>query len=475
MSEINHKNQENPLGYESIGKLLRMFALPSVIAMLVNAIYNIVDQIFIGQGVGYLGNAATTVAFPIVSIILAIATLIGAGGSAYAAIKLGENRKDEAQQTLGNVLTLSLIGGICLSVFGLIFLKPILVLFGATAANMDYAVQYAAIIFIGLPFNVLGVSLSNMARTDGSPALSMYSIIIGAVLNCILDPLYIFVFHWGVGGAAIATISSQILSAVVLLIYFGKFGKSMRFHKANLRLQPYIVQRILSLGISSCITQSAQAIMQIVLNNSLVHYGDLCAVTGDVALSAMGIVSKISMIIVSVCIGIGIGSQPIMGFNRGAKQPRRIKQTFIMAVTIATAVVLTGWALCESIPDVILKLFGEADVKFTAFAIKAMRIYLFGIFTAGFQIVTTNYFQATGQPLKASILSTLRQLLLLIPLLLILPLFFGLDGVLYAGPIADISSGIIVFCFAVHEIKKLNHWIDEVEQTDENTKSLLTA
>ena len=465
MSEAYQNSQGNPLGYEPIGKLLRMFALPSVIAMLVNAIYNIVDPLFIGQGVGYLGNAATTVAFPIVSIILAVATLIGAGGSAYAAIKLGEKRDKEAQQTLGNVLTLSLIGGVTLSIFGLLFLKPILILFGATDANMEYSMQYASIIFIGLPFNVLGIALSNMARTDGSPALSMYSIVIGAVLNCVLDPLYIFVFHWGVAGAAIATISSQILSALVLLIYFWKYGKSMRFHKADMKLQPHIVQRIVSLGISSCITQSAQAIMQIILNNSLVHYGDMCSVTGDVALSAMGIVLKISMIIVAVCIGIGVGSQPIMGFNRGANQPKRIKQTFIMAVSIATLVVVIGWALCESIPNIILKLFGESDGNFTDFAVKSMRIYLFGIFASGFQIVTTNYFQATGQPLKASILSTLRQLILLIPLIIVLPMFLGLDGILYAGPIADISSGIIVLCFAVYEIKKLNVWIRDGEQT----------
>lgn len=457
-------NKGNPLGYEPIGKLLRAFALPSVVAMLVNAIYNIVDQIFIGQGVGYLGNAATTVAFPIVSIVLAIATLIGAGGSAYAAIKLGEKREEEAQQTLGNVFILSLVSGVVMAIIGLVFLRPILTLFGATPANMDYSIQYAAIIFIGLPFNVLGISLSNMARTDGSPALSMYSIVIGAVLNCILDPLYIFVFHWGVAGAAIATISSQILSAVVLMYYFSKKGKSMRFHKKDMVLQPYIIQRILSLGVSSCITQSAQAIMQIILNNSLVYYGNLSPVTGDVALSAMGIVLKISMIIVAFCIGIGVGSQPIMGFNRGANQPKRIKKTYILAVASSTVIVICGWALCETVPHIILKLFGNADATFTDFAVKAMRIYLFGIFTSGFQIVTTNYFQATGQPLKASILSTLRQLILLIPMIIILPMFFGLDGILYAGPIADISSGLIVLCFAVHEIKNLNIWIRKDEQ-----------
>lgn len=468
MSEtITNKNKQNPLGYEPIGKLLRSFALPSVIGMLVNAVYNIVDQIFIGQGVGYLGNAATTVAFPIVSIVLAIATLIGAGGSAYASIKLGERREAEAQQTLGNVFVLSLASGIVMAIIGLVFLKPILTLFGATPANMDYSMQYSAIIFIGLPFNVLSISLSNMARTDGSPALSMYSVLVGALLNCVLDPLYIFVFHWGVAGAAIATISSQILSCVVLLYYFNKKGKSMRFHKEDMRIQPYIVQRILSLGVSSCITQSAAAIMQIILNNSLVYYGNQSSVTGDVALSAMGIVMKISMIIVAFCIGIGIGSQPIMGFNRGANQPRRIKKTYILAVSASTCIVVCGWVLCETVPHIILKVFGSTDANFTDFAIKAMRIYLFGIFSSGFQIVTTNYFQATGQPLKASILSMLRQLILLIPMIIILPMFFGLDGILFAGPIADITSGVIVLCFAFREIKKLNAWIRTQEQEHE--------
>lgn len=457
-------NKGNPLGYEPIGKLLRAFALPAVIGMLVNAVYNIVDQIFIGQGVGYLGNAATTVALPIVSIVLAVATLIGAGGSAYAAIKLGEKREEEAQKTLANVLILSVVSGLLFALVGLVFLEPILTLFGATPTNMQYSKDYASIIMIGLPFNVLGISLSNMARTDGSPKISMYSIVIGALLNCVLDPLYIFVFHWGVAGAAIATITSQILSAVVLLYYFGKMGKNMRFHKEEMRLEPYIVQRILSLGISSCITQSAAAIMQIVMNNSLTHYGALSSVGEDAALSAMGIVMKISMIIIAFCIGIGVGSQPIMGFNRGANKPKRIKQCYKLAVASSTIVVCIGWIACETIPDIILKLFGSADANFTEFATKALRIYLFGVFTAGFQIVSTNYFQATGQPLKASVLSMLRQLLLLIPMLIILPIFFGLDGVLYAGPVADLGSGFIVLFFAAHEIKKLNAWIKQDEQ-----------
>lgn len=444
----------NPLGYAPIGKLLAKFALPAVVSMLVNAVYNIVDQIFIGQGVGYLGNAATTVAFPVVTIILAVATLLGAGGSAYAAIKLGERREEEAEKTLGNLFTLLIVSGILVMVLGLLFLDPMLRLFGATDSIMEYSRQYTSILLLGAPFNMLGIGFSNMARTDGNPSLSMYSILAGAILNTILDPLYIFVFHWGVIGAAIATITSQIISAVVLLVYFLKKG-NMRLKRKNLRLDRNVCRAVSSLGISSGITQMASTILQIVLNNSLVFYGEQTVVGGDVALSAMGIVSKISMILVSVCIGIGIGSQPILGFNKGAQNPGRILQTYGRAISIATMVSVIGCLLCQLFPHQILKLFGSADSNFTDFAVRCLRIYMIGVFTAGFQVVSTSYFQATGQPFKASVLSMLRQLLVLIPMILILPLFFGLDGILYAGPVADLSSAVVVSVFAAHEWKKL--------------------
>lgn len=450
----------NPLGYAPIGKLLRKFALPAVISMLVNAVYNIVDQIFIGQGVGYLGNAATTVAFPVVTIILAVSTLLGAGGSAYAAIKLGEKREEEAEKTLGNLFTLLMGSGIVVMILGLIFLDPMLRLFGATDNIMEYSRQYTSILLLGAPFNMLGIGFSNMARTDGNPSLSMYSILVGAILNTILDPIYIFVFHWGVVGAAIATITSQIISAVVLMVYFLKKG-TMRLKWKNLRLDRGICQAVMSLGISSGITQIASTILQIVLNNSLVFYGEQTTVGGDVALSAMGIVSKISMILVSICVGIGIGSQPILGFNKGAGNLERIRQTYLRAISIATLVSVAGCLMCQIFPNQILMLFGNADSNFTDFAVKCLRIYMIGVFTSGFQVVSTSYFQATGQPLKASILSMLRQLLILIPMVLILPLFFGLDGILYAGPVADLSSAVVVVFLAGHELKRLNHLIHE--------------
>lgn len=459
-TQIQTQRKENPLGYEPVGKLLLQFAVPSTISVLVNSVYNIVDQIFIGQGVGYLGNAATTVTFPIITIMMAFATLLGSGGSAYAAIKLGQKKEREAEKTLNNNFMLSIIMGIVLAVIGFIFMEPILRLFGATDSIMPYAKDYASIILIGVPFSVIGPCLSNMARTDGSPRLSMYGILIGAVLNTILDPIYIFKFHWGVKGAAVATITSQIISALILFLYFCKKSQ-MRLHLKELKLDASICKNVIALGTSSGITQLVACVMQITMNNSLVYYGNMSKVGGDVALSAMGIVMKLAMILASVCIGIGIGSQTIFGFNFGAEKYHRIKHLFKNAVAAATVSVLIGWLVCQLFPGLIVQLFGGGNSAFVSFAEKCLRIYLFGIFCAGFQIVSTNYFQATGQPLKASVLSMLRQLLLLVPLILILPLFFGLNGILFAGPIADMSSAVIVALFVVPEMKKLNRRIKE--------------
>lgn len=451
---------ENPLGVRPIKGLLFSFSIPAIISCLVNSVYNIVDQIFIGQGVGYLGNAATTIAFPLMTIIMAFATLIGSGGSAYAALRLGEGRKREALLTLNNLLVIAIGLGILLAATGLIFLKPILTLFGATETTMPYAIDYTSIVLMGIPFSVISIALSNMARTDGHPRMSMYGILIGAALNTVLDPIYIFVLDWGVKGAAIATITAQFVSTVVLCYYFLRKG-NMRFTRRYMKPVGRVWYKIFSLGISSGITSLVACIMQVVMNNSLVYYGNQTEITGDVALSAMGIVMKIAMILASVCIGFGIGAQPILGFNLGAKKYARVRHTYLLAVSIATGSILIGWAVCQLAPHLVLSLFGKENQTFTDFAVRCLRIYLGGIFCAGFQIVSTNYFQATGQPLKASLLSMLRQLILLIPLLLILPLFFGLNGLLYAGPCADIGSAVIVALFILPEMRKLNRRIAE--------------
>lgn len=454
---------ENPLGVRPIKGLLFSFSIPAIISCLVNSVYNIVDQIFIGQGVGYLGNAATTIAFPLMTIIMAFATLIGSGSSAYAALRLGEGRKREALLTLNNLLVIAIGLGILLAAAGLIFLKPILTLFGATETTMPYAIDYTSIVLIGVPFSMVSIALSSMARTDGHPRMSMYGILIGAALNTVLDPIYIFVLDWGVKGAAIATVTAQFVSTVVLCYYFLKKGR-MRFTRRYMKPVGRVWYKIFSLGISSGITALVACIMQVVMNNSLVYYGNQTETTGDVALSAMGIVMKIAMILASVCIGFGIGAQPILGFNLGAKKYARVRHTYLLAVSIATASILIGWAVCQLAPHLVLSLFGKENQTFTDFAVRCLRIYLGGIFCAGFQIVSTNYFQATGQPLKASLLSMLRQLILLIPMLLILPLFFGLNGLLYAGPCADIGSAVIVALFILPEMRKLNRKIAESQE-----------
>ena len=461
----NNENMtiNNPMGIQPIGKLLRDFAVPSVIAMLVNSLYNIVDQIFIGQGVGYLGNAATVVAFPIVTIVLAISMMIGTGGSAYASIKLGEKKFDVAEKVLGNMNTLLIVLGVLFSFICFLVFEPMLKLFGAQEAVMPYAKDYTSIILIGVPFMMVGSGLSNMARADGNPRLSMFSMLVGAALNTILDPIYIFVFHWGVKGAAIATITSQIISAVVLYWYFLRKG-NMRLRVKNIKLDFILVGSFMVLGVSSFITQVANTALQIILNNSLVYYGNLSHYGGDVALSAMGIVLKVSMILIAIDIGIGIGAQPIWGFNEGANKPKRIKATYVLAVKIATIVSVVGWVICIFFPHLVLQIFGTDDPLFTEFAVKSMRIFMGGVFLAGAQIISTSYFQATGQAVKASILSLLRQIILLVPLVVILPLFFGIDGILYSGAIADISSGIIVLFFVRKEMKKLNKRIAESEE-----------
>lgn len=450
----------NPLGTEDISKLLFRFAGPAVVALLVNSLYNIVDQIFIGKGVGPSGIAATQVSFPIVTIVLSLSMLIGAGSAAYASIKLGEKKFEVAEITLCNSFVLLIAVGILIMVFGIIFIEPMLWVFGAREQIMEITKDYSLIILMGVPFMMIGAGMSNLARTDGSPKISMISMLIGAALNTILDPIYIFVLGLGVKGAAIATITSQILSAIVLIWYFAKKG-NMRFKRRYMKLDFIVIKGFTALGISSCITQLANTVLQIILNNSLMFYGEQSEVGGVIAQSAMGVVMKVSAILIAINIGIGTGAQPILGYNRGAENYKRIKSTYLLSVKYATAVSIIGWILCIWQPKIILSIFGTGDSNFMDFAVLCMKIFMAGVFCSGFQIVSTGYFQATGQALKASVLSMLRQVILLLPLLIIFPIFFGLNGIIYAGPVADILSALTVGIFIIIEMKSLNKKIAE--------------
>jgi putative MATE family efflux protein len=462
-----------------VGKLLLTFSIPAILSMLMNSVYNIIDQIFIGRGVGFLGNAATTVTFPIVTLFFAFASMISAGGAAFVSIKLGQRKEEVAERALTNVYALSALSGLTLMTFGLVFLKPLLRLFGATETVMPYALQYASIVLLGTPLSSLGNTVANMARADGAPRLSMYSVLLGVLLNTILNPIYIFIFHWGVRGSAIANVTSQLLTTVIGTVYFLKYGKHMRLRLRHFRIDLGIWRQVLALGFSSVISQGAMCVTQTVMNNSLVYYGNLNPLVGsDVALSAMGIVNKIMMTIFAFGMGISFGSQPILGYNRGAKQPERMRKCYFLAVAFATACISVGWLVCHLFPSQLLGIFGSGGAGFLDFAVSCLFIYTFGSFLSGFQVVSSQYFQATGQPVKAALLASLRQLSLLVPLLLILPLFFGLKGILYAGPAADFASAVIVFFFIRKEMKKIGRWIKEgnmpepavrIAQADRNT------
>lgn len=442
MEDTLKMQENNPLATAPISKLFMQFAIPAVLSMLVDALYNMVDQIFIGQGVGYLGIAATTVTFPFVTIILSIATLLGIGGSVYTSMSMGAGKNKEAEKTLGTVFTLAAIIGIIFTILCLVFLKPMVYAFGATEASLPYVLDYASIILLGAPFSMATISLSSMARADGNPILAMGCFLAGAILNLILDPIYIFVLGWGVKGAAIATVTSQILSAAILVFYFVKKGR-IRLKICNLCPALPICGQVMMFGLPACMIQIAATVLQIELNKALVQYGTQ-SISSETALSAVGIVLRISSVVISICVGIAIGMQPIIGFNKGAGLDHRVKETFQKAVGIATVVSVIGWLACELFPVGILRLFGMNEPVYLEFAVRCMRIFLFGMFAAGFQVVSSQYYLATGQAIKAMLLSVLRPLLLMIPLIRIFSHIWALDGILYASPTADILTTLIV-------------------------------
>lgn len=456
MEQINKKIKEtNILGTEEIGKLIKKFAVPGVIAMLVNSLYNIVDQIFIGQGVGYLGNAATNVAFPVVTISLALALLIGNGAAAYYSLKLGENNKKRAQMGVGNAVTLMVVASIIIFVLALICIDPMLRLFGATEAVMPYAVEYTKVSIFGLPFVIVGVAMNSIIRADGSPKYAMYSMISGAVINTILNPIFIFGFNMGVAGSAFATVIGQFIVFVISILYIKKF-KNIKFESKCLKLDLPVVKTMISFGASSFITQATITVVMIVMNNALVFYGAQSQYGSDIPLSALGIVMKVNQILMSILLGIATGAQPIQGYNYGAKKYDRVKETYVKSASIATVFAIVGFILFMVFPQYIINIFGDSDALYNEFAIMCFRIFLMLSFTTGFQVVSAIYFQAIGRPTTSSLLSLSRQMLFLVPLVLVLPHFFGITGILYAGPVADGASFLLTGILILNEMKSLN-------------------
>lgn len=448
------QTSQNPLGYKSIPSLLRNFAIPSIIATLVSSLYNIVDQVFIGQGVGYLGNSATNVSYPLTTICLALSLLIGIGSASRFSLCLGAGEQKEAEKVVGNSICMMLLSGILYAVLIEIFLYPMLTAFGATAENISYAATYSRIIALGMPFQIVTTGMSSLIRADGSPKYSMTCMLIGAILNTILDPIFIFLFDLGVAGAAWATIIGQLFSFLAAIAYIRRF-KSVRLEQKDLRLSVKESLQTASLGMSNSLNQVAITLVQIVMNNSLTYYGAMTVYGEDIPLASCGIVMKTNAILLSFFIGLSQGSQPIIGFNYGAKQYPRVRKTYQLAITCSFVISTIGFILFQFFPYQIISLFGKGDALYFEFAIHFMRTFLFMVIVNGVQLISSNFFAAIGKPVKGLLLSMTRQVFFLIPLILILPLFFGIDGVLYAGPIADGVAFLVSVLLVSLEMKKM--------------------
>ena len=447
--------KENILGTEKISSLIRKFSIPCIISMVVNALYNIVDQIFICRGVGYLGNGATNVVFPLTIIGLAISLMCGDGTSAYLSLKLGEKKKEEAAKGVANGIILACILSVLFCTITLIFLPQLLILFGCTDNLRELSLAYGGIISMGLPFAMVATTLNSIIRSDGSPKYSMATMIAGAVLNIILDPIFIFKFNMGVQGAAIATVISQILNFVLNVLYIRKF-KSIRISKKSLALNFNIIKKIMALGISSFITQMSYVCVMSVINNLLGKYGADTKYGSEIPITVVGIVMKINQILTSVILGIAVGAQPIFGYNYGAKKLDRVKTALKYVIGSSVCISALAFILFQTIPDKLISIFGSGDDNYIEFACIAFRTYLLLCICNGVQIPSGIFFQAIGKSSKSALLSLSRQIILLIPSMLILGGIFGLTGVLAAGPVADGIAFILACTLLFLEIKNLN-------------------
>lgn len=441
---------QSPFATEPIGRLIVKFAVPSVIALLVNSLYNIVDQIFIGWGVGYLGNGATNIVFPITIIALALSMMIGNGGAAYLSLKMGEGEVETAKKGVGNAVTLVTIVSILLAVIFLIWIDPILTLFGATDVLRPFALEYGFIIGAGLPFMMISAAINSMIRADGSPKYAMLSMVIGAIINVILDPVFIFVFQMGVKGAAIATIIGQVASFVVSVLYMPHF-KSVQLNKSSFAPCAKVSVNIVIFGLSSFITQFAITIVMALTNNLLAKYGAQSVYGAEIPLTATGIVMKVNQIMIAILLGIATGTQPIIGYNYGAKSYHRVKKVLEISLIASEIVSVAAFLIFQFAPMSVVSLFGSEEGLYNEFAVKAFRIFLMLCPLTGFQTIAAVYLQAVGKPVKSAILSLARQIIFFVPTALILPIFLGVEGVLWTGPVADGLAFLLSLAFLLHE------------------------
>lgn len=462
MEESNEIRQPNPLGTAPVGKLLRQFAVPSIIAMLVGSIYNIVDQLFIGQMVGILGNSATNVAFPLTTCCIAMALLFGIGGASNFNLAMGRGEREQAPYFIGNAAVAMAVGGTLLCLVAQCFMDPLLVAFGAPEDVLPYAREYVRITSIGFPFLILTAGGGHLIRADGSPRMTMICSLSGAVINTVLDALFVVGLGLGMSGAALATIIGQIFSAGQVVWYLSRRFHTVPLRREHLRPRLRTVGKVASLGTANCFNQLAMLVTQIVLNNSLRHYGGLSVYGEAIPLAAAGIVMKVSQLFFGVIIGISQGSQPILSFNYGARQYDRVRRTYRLALMLGCAMSLLSFAVYQLFPRQLLGLFGEGSELYFQCGEKFFRLFLLMAFANFLQPTTSNLFTSIGKPVKGIFLSLTRQVIFLIPLMLVLPLFLGLDGVLLAGPISDcfaLAASILMAALEFRNMSRLEQQI----------------
>lgn len=447
--------QGNILGTQPINSMIWMFAIPGIISSLVNAAHNIVDQVFIGWGIGDLGIAATNIAFPLATIITALSALLGMGGAAKFNLAMGAGNTEDARKALGNSLLLMVVSGLAIGIAALTFLRPMLYAFGATDNIMQYAVPYALIISIGVPFGIFATGVSYFIRADGNPNFSSVVLLSGAIFNIIFDPIFLYIFDMGISGIALATALGQMLSTLLAIYYLLRKFKSVELVKRDLSLHSATLKHIFGLGSAAFFTHVSATAVQIVQSNMLRYYGALSIYGSEVPLAAAGAVSKVMIVLMSCVIGISLGCQPLYGYNYGSKQYGRVKETYKLAVRYGTTIAIAAFLCIELFPRQILSIFGSEDPLFYQFAVKYMRIFLFMTFINALQPITSTFFTAIGKAKIGFWMALIRQALLLIPLLLLLPMIWGIDGLFWAGPLSDGVAAVVVMIFAKREMGNL--------------------
>lgn len=450
-----NKETNNPLGVQPVNRLLSQFAIPSIISMLVGSLYNIVDQFFIGQRVGELGNAATNIAFPLSTSCLALALLIGIGGSSAFNLAMGSGHEKRAVNIMGNAVVLLAGSGLVLSIITLLFLKPLLLFFGSPKAVLPYAMEYTKITAFGFPFLLLSTGGGHLIRADGRPRITMLCNLVGAVLNTILDALFVFGLNLGMSGAALATIIGQIVSGALAIGYL-MHGKTVTIRRENLRIKWENVTRIASLGMAPCSNQVAMMVVQIIMNQSLKHYGSHSIYGENIPIACAGIITKVNMIFMAFVIGLSQGLQPIASFNYGAGKKGRVKEAYIKAISIGAVLAVIAFLMFQFFPRQIISIFGDGSELYYQFAIRYFHVFLFFTFVNFMQPITSNFFTAIGKPKVGSFLALTRQILFLLPLILLFPLFLGIDGIMYAGPVADCLAAVVCFIMVYRELRNFN-------------------